>query len=310
MLEADEPARAMLGLRPDEALEQVTARLSALRLTPDSSGPHGWFRRTAGLTAAGLPREGGGWWVLLEPGEGGSEVDPAVMLNIAAHELMTPLTALQAGLRRLASRAEALPADAGRLIGVCLRNADRLVARIGDVLDAAAIAGGTLKVTPVTLEPAEVLHAAVDRAERLVDREDVRLNEPGPLPSVVGDRARVLQVLLELLENAAKCSPRGSGIDLAARERDGAVVFSVTDRGPGVPQDLRESVFHPYVQVDSSAERAVGGLGLGLYVAKGIVEALEGRIWIEGEPGGSNTIFFTLPVATGSSHPRPPGASD
>ena len=171
---------------------------------------------------------------------------------------------------------------------------------IGDLLDAGRIEAGTLSVAP---EPSEVA-ALVDRARSTFlsagGRHTVLIDLPPDLPRVMADRQRIVQVLNNLLSNAARHSPHSAPIRVAA-QRDGVhVAISVRDEGRGVAPELLPHLFRKYARPDGggSSGRAAAGMGLGLIICKGLVEAHGGRIRAEsGGPGQGARFTFTVPVA-------------
>jgi signal transduction histidine kinase len=120
-----------------------------------------------------------------------------------------------------------------------------------------------------------------------------------PLPPVRADRHRVMQVLSNLIGNSLKFTPPGGRITVSAKPQDAQVLFTIADTGPGIPREHLSDIFSPYWQAKRT-ERM--GAGLGLPIAKGIVEAHGGRIWVESEPGRGTQFYFTLPV---DSAPEP-----
>jgi signal transduction histidine kinase len=114
------------------------------------------------------------------------------------------------------------------------------------------------------------------------------------MPPVYADRHRVLQVLSNLIGNAMKFTPAGGMITYRAEQQRTEVLFTVADNGPGIPKENLGDIFNPYWQAKRTARL---GAGLGLPIAKGIVESHGGRIWVESEPGKGTKFFFTLPVA-------------
>jgi histidine kinase len=120
---------------------------------------------------------------------------------------------------------------------------------------------------------------------------------------VSADVWRIHQVLENLLGNAIKFTPEGGEITVYARRstEPAMVEFEVRDTGPGIPESARAKLFTPFYQVEPSSARSAGGLGLGLVISKGIVEAHGGRIWVESEEGKGSSFKFTLPVHRGES---------
>ncbi len=130
----------------------------------------------------------------------------------------------------------------------------------------------------------------------------VRLEPPGPLPTVVADPVRVEQVLTNLLSNAGKYSPPRTEIVLEARVGPGEVTLSVTNAGPGIPAHDLPRIFSRSYRTSAARAGRAPGLGLGLYIARGLVEAHGGRIWAESEVGKRTTFSFTLPRAREERH--------
>jgi signal transduction histidine kinase len=118
---------------------------------------------------------------------------------------------------------------------------------------------------------------------------------PAETPLVYADRGRIEEVLLNLLDNAVKYSPRGQDIRVRGQVADDEVIVSVTDAGQGIPLREQERIFERFQQLDNTASRRTPGTGLGLYICRAIVEAHGGRIWVRSELGAGSTFFFSLP---------------
>jgi signal transduction histidine kinase len=121
---------------------------------------------------------------------------------------------------------------------------------------------------------------------------DLRWSVGETLPEALADGARVGRVLTNLIGNAIKFTPAGGRIEVTAYQRDGALCFTVTDTGPGIPADQLPKLFDPFWQAGDHRQR---GIGLGLAIAKGIVQAHGGDIWVESRPGEGSRFSFTLP---------------
>jgi signal transduction histidine kinase len=118
---------------------------------------------------------------------------------------------------------------------------------------------------------------------------------PDDLPPVAGDEGRLLQVFDNLLSNAIKFSPDGGQVVVSAADAGPVVRASVSDQGIGIPEDQQERIFHRFYQVDGSAQRRFRGAGLGLAIVKRILEAHEGQVWVESEPGEGSVFYFSVP---------------
>ena len=239
----------------------------------------------------------------------------AEFLGMVSHELRAPLTSILGSTGMLLEQSWELdPAERREFYRIIDEQARHMRGLIGDLLDAGRIRAGTLSVAP---EPAEVA-ALVERARTTFlsggRRHSVLIDLPLGLPRVMADRRRIVQVLNNVLSNAARHSPEASPIEVSAA-RDGAhVAISVTDRGRGVPPERLPKLFSSYPGT-ADGEGAIGGAGLGLVICKGLVEAHGGRIRAEGGGPGEGTRFtFTVPVAGNAGQggsavpgPFPPG---
>ena len=225
----------------------------------------------------------------------------AEFLGIVSHELRTPLISIKGSTATVlgASRAPD-PAEMLQFFRVIDEQADRMRGLIGELLDHGRIVTGTLSVSPEPVEVASLVDQARSTFVSGTGRHTVNIDLPEDLPRVLADRARIVQVLGNLLSNAAKYSPEESPIRIDAA-RDGThVTFSVTDKGRGVPPDRLPGLFRKYSAPTAAGdpERGVSGARLGLTICKGLVEAHGGRIWAESDGVGRGTRFsFTVPLA-------------
>ena len=218
------------------------------------------------------------------------------VLGIVSHDLRNPISAISMCARAL----EQTPTEDGaRRTGllVTIRESTTWMNRlIQDLLDVTNIERGTLSLELREQEPAQLLLQARHMFEVEATSHGIALevNVPTNLALVDADGARVVQVLGNLLRNAIKFTPNGGRIVLSAENRDRTVVFSVTDTGPGIPLANQARVFDRYWHASAGAR--TGGSGLGLSIARGIVEAHGGSIWLASTPGRGSTFAFALPV--------------
>ena len=222
----------------------------------------------------------------------------AEFLGMVSHELRGPLTSIKGSAVTLRESLDTLdPAETVQFVGIIESQANRMRDLIGELLDVARIETGSLSVA---LEPVAV-ESLVDEARSAFLSSHEKRNvvvdvEPG-LPSVVADRRRVVQVLGNLLSNAARHSDDSSVIELSAARKDGYVSICVVDQGRGVPTERLPLLFQKFVRINAE-EGEREGSGLGLAICKGIVEAHGGRIWAESRGPGLGTSFtFTIPAA-------------
>ena len=234
----------------------------------------------------------------------------AEFLGLVSHELRTPLAAIKGSTATVLGASPALdPVELHQFFRVIDEQADHMRGLVGDLLDAGRIDTGTLSVAPV---PADV-RALVEQARSALlnggTTHPVLVDLPQDLPRVLADGPRIVQVLNNLLANAARHSPGSSPIRVGA-SRDGPhVAVSVSDEGRGVPAEQLPRLFRKYTRFGADdAGRGSAGSGLGLAICKGLVEAHGGRIRAESTGPGQGTRFtFTLPAAEDAA--RGPGAA-
>ena len=318
------------GVEPEETLKEVTCRFAdlseiALKRFPlayalgnamtlravevELSVPDGRSVRTL-VNATPIRDEDGGVVSVvvttqdLEPLEELSRLR-AEFLGMVSHELRAPLTSIKGSAAAALGASPALPqVELLQFFRIVDRQADHMQGLIGNLLDAGRIEAGTLSVDP---KPSEV-PALVDGARNTFvsggARHAVHIDIPGDLPPVMADRERIVQVLINLLSNAARHSPESSPIRIDAAREGAHVAISVRDDGRGVPPQLLGQLFQKNVVLSRrDGKDAAGGMGpsgLGLAICKGLVEAHGGRIHAESEGLGRGARFtFTLPVAEG-----------
>ena len=224
----------------------------------------------------------------------------AEFLGLVAHELRAPLIAIKGSTATVLGAAPAPdPAEMLQFFRVIDERANDMRGLIGDLLDQGRIETGTLSVSPEATDVASLLDQARNTFLSGGVRHAVNIDLPEGLPQVIVDRGRIVQVLNNLLANAARHSPESSPIRVAAA-RDGVyVAVTVTDEGRGVLPDQLPHLFRKRAgTIGGDRERGLGRAGLGLTICRGLVEAHGGRIWADsGGVGRGTTFTFTLPVA-------------
>src|SRR6266550_4745446 len=196
--------------------------------------------------------------------------------------------------------------DDNRVISVILqgrditqqRAAQRMLDLINEVLDIEKIESGQLTLVPEPMPLDALLGESLRLNQGYADRFRANLALHGEVPQVVvrADRKRLMQVMTNLLSNAAKFSPPNSAVDVTVAQKEAVVRVEVSDRGPGIPEAFRGRIFGRFAQADSADSRVKGGTGLGLAICKRLVEMMQGRIGFEDREGGGTTFFFELPV--------------
>lgn len=220
-------------------------------------------------------------------------------LSIASHELRTPVTSIK-GYTQLAKtliREDDLP-TAEEYLDVALDQIDRMSRLILELLDVSRIETGRLEIRREPINWITFVKQLVQRHHTAVSDRRFHLSLPDGQRQVVGDRDRLEQVLGNLIENAVKYSPDGSEIFVTVEDRGDQVVTAVADRGMGIPPDELNQVFERFHRGSKVSSTNYGGLGLGLYITKQIVERHGGSIWVESKEGAGSTFYFSLPAST------------
>ena len=218
-----------------------------------------------------------------------------------SHELRTPLTSIIGSLQLInAGIVGDVPQDVAELTVVAERNGQRLLDLINDLLDVEKMESGKLTLDPQPLRLDDLVRESMVLNKAFAERFKVRFEVEGELAprQVSADHKRLLQVMTNLLSNAAKFSPEGDAVKIAMTGNGASVRIAVQDRGPGIPEAFRGRIFGRFAQADSTATRQKGGTGLGLAICKRLIELMQGRIAFEDRPGGGTTFWFELPATT------------
>jgi signal transduction histidine kinase len=228
-----------------------------------------------------------------------NELSIKEFLDIASHELRHPITLMKGYALTLRDHGDRLEEGSWKeLLDVINTNADRMDNLIKELLDISRIEGGRF-----------ILSRHRTSMDLLIKRAEVEMQGKGwdcsftvsvedDLPMLHLDPERILRVLIILMDNAGEHSPAGEAVTIRAEKSNGDILVSVIDRGVGVPGEDRERIFERFYQVRTAADGSSSGMGLGLYIAREIVEAHGGRIWQEPNPGGGSVFRFTLPRDT------------
>jgi PAS domain S-box-containing protein len=215
-----------------------------------------------------------------------------------SHELRTPLTSIIGSLQLInAGVLGEVDKEVAELTGVAERNGQRLLDLINDILDIEKIESGKVTLEPEVLSLDEVVSESLVLNRGFAERFQVRLEPRGALlPIKVNvDRKRLLQVMTNLLSNAAKFSPQGEAVEVTMEDLGARVRVGVHDHGPGIPENFRARIFGRFAQADSSVTRQKGGTGLGLAICKRLIELMHGRIGFADRELGGTVFYFDLP---------------
>jgi len=220
-------------------------------------------------------------------------------ISTVSHELRTPLTSIKGSLGLLKSGILSENPDKFRsMIAVAYDNCERLVHLINDILDIEKLESGKMVYRLEPIAAVELVEGAIEANKGFGDEHGVFFVRSGIDENILinGDKDRMMQVMSNLMSNAAKFSPAGQHIELSVSRQDETVRFTVKDNGPGIPEDFRANLFDKFTQVDSTDTREKGGTGLGLSITSEIVKQHGGALDFQSEIGVGSTFYFTLPI--------------
>ena len=222
-------------------------------------------------------------------------------VSVVAHDLRNPVSAVKMLSAALLQRVESerLSDESKEQLTLIRQAALQMDRLIQDLLDVTRVETGRLVIEPEPIAVVALIDSALETLRPLVENAGIALSEEvaPALPRVSADRQRIAQVLSNLIGNSIKATPSGGRISVRARRNDGAVEVAVQDTGSGIAADQLSHIFDRFWQSERSSIRTRGA-GLGLPIAKGIIEAHGGKLWAESKAGGGATFYFTLPPAS------------
>jgi signal transduction histidine kinase len=214
-------------------------------------------------------------------------------LSNASHELRTPLTAIRGAVDFLLRQRDG---DGAAFLEIIKKNSERLIRLVTDLLDFSRIEAGKMEMQFSLADLSFLTEEVVSFVQNMADGKNVRISRRVPEGlMMMADEDRIKQVLINLLSNAIKFSFPGGRVDLGAVKNRDEVLVCVQDQGRGIAPEDREKIFTKFNQVGKHPPSREGGVGLGLAISKGIVEAHGGRIWVESRQGRGSTFFFSIP---------------
>jgi two-component system, OmpR family, phosphate regulon sensor histidine kinase PhoR len=213
-----------------------------------------------------------------------------------SHELRTPLASLKALTETLMEGALEDPPAARRFLVRMEHEIDNLSQMVRELLELSRIESGRVPLDRRAISPYELITASIERMQVQAERAGIKVSVdiPEDIPNVLADPERMEQVLVNLVHNAIKFTAPGGEIKAGAMTRPGKVVFFVRDSGVGIPPESLQRIFERFYKADRA--RSGGGTGLGLSISRHLVEAHDGRIWAESEPGEGSTFYFSMPI--------------
>ena len=216
-------------------------------------------------------------------------------VSMVSHELKTPLAAMKTSAQVM-GMADASEETREEMQDIIIRNIDRQTNLVNDLLDLSRIESGRLRLNCENVALDAVIADSIETVKQAAVEKDITLDVKLPvgLPSVKGDREKLIRVVINITNNAIKFTPRGGKISIKARELNGQVEVRVSDTGIGIAAEELAKVFEKFYQVDNTLAREAGGTGLGLAICKGIIDAHKGQIWVQSELGKGSTFGFRL----------------
>ena len=216
-------------------------------------------------------------------------------VSMVSHELRTPLTAMK-------TSAEFLKEDncdssvRSEMLDLIIRNIDRQTRMVSDLLDISRIESGKIIFNPEITDLHEIVNLSVKNVDSLSKEKEITIcvNLPKDLPSVRTDKDKLIQVFVNLLNNAIKFTPQGGNINISSVEFDDFLEMRIKDTGIGIAPDHLDKIFDKFYQIDSTSTRKAGGSGLGLAITKSFIEGQGGTIRVESTPDFGTTFIFTL----------------
>ncbi len=213
-----------------------------------------------------------------------------------SHELRTPLTSIKGYTETLLQDLEdGRPADP-EFLKIILKNSDRLLALINDLLDLSAIESGADELHLAELDTQEISSHVVKHLERFARSKETELSIEGMPTTVFADPKRIEQVLTNLVDNAIKYCPSKSKIKIGWTKESDAVILTVSDNGPGIPAKNMDRLFERFYRLDKGRSREMGGTGLGLSIVKHIMQRHNGSVSVESTVGEGTTFVCRFPT--------------
>ncbi len=227
----------------------------------------------------------------------------STLLNAVSHDLRTPLTTIKTSASSLLDAGVKMHPDVQQeLLETIDQQSDRLNAMVGNLLDLGRLEAHVVTVRNRAVDLGDVVRAALDSTPHPLDGFSIEI--PEDLPQIAADAALLERALANLISNARRYSPEHTEVSVRASAADGTIAVSVIDHGPGIPAAERKRAFEPFQRLDGAPEAE--GVGLGLAVARGFIDAMDGTLEVQDTPGGGTTMVIVLaqaepPVLTGAA---------
>ncbi len=220
----------------------------------------------------------------------------------ASHEFRTPLTSISMGISMMKTGKLGEPTpQMQKILDALEEDCDRLLRLAENLLDLSRLESGAIAMEIEEVDVYRMVEAALGTLRLQAEKRDIELQAhlPENLPRIRADLNKAIWVLTNLVANALRYTKEGGSIKVSVYQKGARLFFSVADTGKGIPREYQERIFQKYVQVKEGKKDAAGGAGLGLAIAKDIVEAHGGEIWVNSEPNKGAVFTFSIPVVRG-----------
>jgi signal transduction histidine kinase len=216
-------------------------------------------------------------------------------VSVASHELRTPLTSIM-GHADLLLRRDPPVVTRKRWLENIINSSQRLNSMVVDLLNVSRIQSGKVNIKLERVKLADVLEETLPLIKESTNKHEFVVQMESDLPDLLVDRDKLSHIIGNLLSNAVKYSPNGGRVTLSASNKQHQIILSVTDEGIGISPKDRELLFTTFHRIQRPETQGIRGSGLGLYIAKEWVEAMEGKIWLESELNKGSTFFISIPI--------------
>jgi two-component system, OmpR family, sensor histidine kinase KdpD len=230
-----------------------------------------------------------------------SEKLHTALLNSVSHEIRTPLASITGAVTGLLEGGVISPESRDILLRTIKEEAERMNRFTSNLLDMTRLESGVLKPIVDWCDMQDIIGVAIREIGDIVQNHKLQIHIPAGLPLIMADFALIEHVVINLLENAVKYSPPAGEISMSVQQQDKELHFSIFNTGPVIPMEERKDVFDKFYRLHISKNRA--GIGLGLSICKGIIEAHKGKIWMESSSQNKNCFIFSLPIPAQPSQP-------
>ena len=219
-------------------------------------------------------------------------------VSLVSHELRAPLTNMRSALELIEGEENPLDQNGAPILAIMNEQVSRLTRMVDEVLNVSRIEAGGLNVNRAEVDVLQVADHVVDEFSARQTGHRLRRPQGDLHPLVWADRDFLYEVIANLVDNAMKYSPVDSDVTLAVAVQDGESIISVSDQGPGIFDQDRKRIFEKFHRLDSKDSKETYGYGLGLYISRRLIEAMDGRIWVESQPGEGATFKIALPLSS------------